>query len=501
MKRIFFLLLTVTLALFALTACFGTVYHQYSSDCDPFCDCCPAPVEREVTVEHTRETCDAVECSVCLTALEPVEHTYSNDCDTTCDVCSVPRTELKHTWAKACSSICSVCGATRDGMVHTYSNGCDASCNVCGETRSNLPHAFLHACSGICSGCGATRDTEHRYEFDCSVKCADCGETRLVSSEDHDYEFGCSLTCRRCEFTRVGDFHAYSDACDRICDYNCGTERDDQCVWAGLCNDLRCENCGASKAIDHTDEDENFICDVCETLCDHECVNDESLDCDRICVVEGCGKPIAGHTYSFACDLDCNVDGCTTGDRAIGENGAEAHAPQAACGTVCRYCGEALVLDGEPVEHSYDGDCDSECNECGEKRVAGNHTASPTLGCEICDVCGEPTGYAHEYNYTCDEVCQNCNKANPDAGHVGEFGCSPVCKYGCGTALDSIEHSFATDCATHCANCGEHLRTDAADEHTDADGDKICDDCLEELPTKGDGVLPEHTIPAKKNDE
>ncbi len=502
MKRIFFLLLTVTLALFALTACFGTVYHQYTSDCDPFCDCCPMPVEREVAVEHTRATCESTECSVCLTEIEAIEHTYSSNCDADCDACGLPRTELQHTYANACSSTCSVCGAAREGMVHTYSSACDASCDVCGETRADIPHAYLYACSGICSDCGATRYTQHNYEFDCSVACKDCGETRTISASAHDFEFGCSLTCDVCGFTRIGDFHAYTDACDQICDYGCGYERENQCVWEGLCNNLRCANCGATKSIEHTDANGDFICDVetCLAICDHICVNDDSLDCDRLCTI--CGTPLAGHTYSAACDTDCDIAGCTSGDRAVGEgeDDAKAHAPKAACGTVCRYCGIALVIEGEPVAHTYDGDCDTTCNECGETRPAGDHTPSETLGCEICDVCGEFTGASHAYHKACDAACYECGKANPNAGHVGNFSCSPNCKY-CGAVLDSIEHEFAQDCSTHCANCGEHLRTDAADDHTDADGDKICDLCFEELPTTGDGVLPEHTIPAKKNDE
>jgi hypothetical protein len=67
--------------------------------------------------------------------------------------------------------------------------------------------------------------------------------------------------------------------------------------------------------------------------------------------------------------------------------------------------------------------------------------------------------------------------------------------------LDNIRHTFDHDCATLCAICGAHVRTDAADAHTDADGDKLCDVCGEALPTTGEGVLPEHTIPAKKDDE
>lgn len=502
MKRIFFLLLTVTLALFALTACFGTVNHQYTSDCDPFCDCCPFPVERETTVEHTRETCDAKVCSTCSTEIEPIAHTYSDKCDPTCDVCGVVRTELEHTYSGACGAICTVCGDVRTGVTHTYTDNCDASCNVCGETRSELPHAWLHACSGICSNCGATRVTEHSYEFACSVACSTCGETRTVAANVHSFAYGCGNLCSVCGFERIGDFHNYSNACDTICDNTgCGFERAEQHVWEGYCNARECITCGATSSIAHVDGDGDYICDVCGALCDHICVNEESADCDRPCTI--CGEPVGEHTYSFACDLDCDVEGCTTGDRVVGENegDAKAHSTKAACGTVCQYCGEDIELVGEPAQHTYDGECDSECNLCGEKREPTvNHTASETEGCEICEVCGEATGFAHQYNKACDEACSVCGFANPNAGHVGNYTCSESCKY-CGAQLDSIQHSFNADCAMHCSNCGEHVRTDAAAPHTDDDGDKICDVCAEELPVSGDGVLPEHTIPAKKNDE
>ena len=497
MKRIFFLLLTVALALLALTGCFGTESHQYTSDCDPFCDCCANPVERATVVEHERETCDSTVCSVCETELAPLAHTYKNDCAPKCLVCEAIRTDLKHTYATECSTACSVCGAVRDGVTHTYSNLCDVECNVCKELRpaEGLEHAWLHDCSTKCSYCDATREAEHVYEFECSVACKLCGATRLVAAELHDYEFGCSSTCRTCGFVRNDNAHAYSDACDQFCDYGCGYDRGEQHVWVGLCNDQKCDACGATKAVAHVDANEDYVCDVCQAVCDHVCYNNDSLDCDRICKVEGCGKALAAHTYSFACDATCDIAGCTTGDRE-----AVAHEPVAACGTVCRYCGEAYVAD-EVVDHTYDGACDTTCNECGEKRTAiEDHTPSATKGCDVCDVCGESTGFAHTYEFACSAACSVCGAANPTGGHVGLYSCSVECKY-CGTALDSIRHTFAYDCSTCCAICGKHVRTDAADAHTDANGDKACDICGEALPTTGEGVLPEHTIPAKKDDE
>ncbi len=503
MKRIFFLLLSVTLALFALTGCFGTVYHDYSADCDPFCDCCPVPVERETTVEHTRESCDSTICTTCATELEPLEHTYSNDCDPICDVCEAARTTLKHTYAADCSSACSVCGEPRTGVTHTYTNGCDIDCNICGEKRaeSELVHAWLYPCSTVCTYCDATRSAEHAYEFECSVSCTHCGGKRVVPAEQHDYEFGCSSTCRTCGYVRTDNEHLYSTACDQICDYGCGYEREEQHDWDGPCNAQVCLLCGATKSAAHIDDDGNAICDDCGAICDHVCYNDASADCDRICAVEGCGKAVSIHSYSAACDLTCNAEGCTTGDRVVGEGDAVDHAPKAVCGTVCQYCGEALVIEGEPVAHTYDGECDAKCNACGEVRSTSvAHTASAEKGCDVCAVCGEKSGLEHTYTKTCDMNCSICNAVNPNGGHVGLYPCSAECKY-CGAALDNIRHTFDYACSNTCALCGEFVRTDAADPHVDLDNDKICDTCGGALPTTGEGVLPEHNIPAKKDDE
>lgn len=505
MKRIFFLLLTVTIALFALTACFGTVNHQYTSDCDTLCDCCPIPVEREPLAEHERITCDSTVCNACRSEIEPIEHTYSSDCDAICDVCQTARTDLKHTYEKGCSVACSVCGEKRTGVIHTYSNSCDTDCDVCGEKRaeSELTHAWLHPCSTTCSFCDATREASHEYAYNCSVACIHCGGTRLIPASMHNFEFGCSSTCRTCGFVRTDNDHLYSSACDQICDYGCGFERAEQHVWVGLCNALTCNACGATKSLAHTDEDADFICDICQAICEHICFNNDSLDCDRICAVEGCGKAVGTHIYSAACDTTCDVEGCTTGERAVGENEGDAiaHAPKAVCGTVCQYCLEALEIDGEPVAHTYDGACDTICNECGEQRtVEALHTASADKGCGICAVCGESTGFAHDFTYTCSDACGICGAKNPNGGHVGLYPCSATCKY-CQAELDNIRHTFEHACSNTCALCGEFVRADAAAAHVDADGDKICDLCNEALPTTGEGVLPEHNIPSKKNDD
>ena len=506
MKRIFFLLLAVTLALFALTACSAQKEHTYTSLCDTLCNCCNPPVERESQTPHTRAACDSTVCDICASTIAPLAHTYDNDCDPFCNTCEAARTTLKHTYDKACSTVCTVCSAPRTDAVHTYTNSCDIDCNVCGETRdeSALTHAWLHPCSTVCSYCDATREADHSYEKECSVACTYCGGTRLVAANAHSFAFGCSSTCSTCGFIRTDADHLYSSACDQICDYGCGYERPEQHKWEGPCNALVCNACGATKSLDHTDEqDGNFICDVCGAICEHVCYNNDSADCDRICAVEGCGKAVGTHIYSAACDTTCDAEGCTTGTREVGENEGDAlaHAPKAICGTVCQYCLEPLEIEGEPVDHTYDGDCDAICNECGGTRIVeAAHTASVTKGCGTCDVCGASTGFSHDFDYACSESCNICNALNPNGGHVGLYPCSEKCRY-CEAELDSIQHTFDHDCSNTCALCGEFVRTDAAAPHADTNNDKVCDLCGGDLPTTGEGVLPEHTIPSKKDDE
>lgn len=115
---------------------------------------------------------------------------------------------------------------------------------------------------------------------------------------------------------------------------------------------------------------------------------------------------------------------------------------------------------------------DTYCLDCGEKISSG--TAIPATG--------QHTGG----EATCKDkaVCENCGTAYGalDADNHGETEIKGAVEPGCGNA------GYTGD--VYCMDCGERVELGsmigATGEHTDADGNALCDDCGVEMPKTGE---------------
>ena len=133
------------------------------------------------------------------------------------------------------------------------------------------------------------------------------------------------------------------------------------------------------------------------------------VDCNADC--ENCEyvKPDVTHTYTNACDTECNVCGATR----VTEhqwNDATCTEPK-----TCSVCG---VTEGKANGHSYDNACDTDCNVCGATRKT-NHSYDNACD-DTCNSCGSHRVITHSFNK--DGKCTVCGvgdeNENSNAGAV-----------------------------------------------------------------------------------
>ena len=164
-----------------------------------------------------------------------------------------------------------------------------------------------------------------------------------------------------------------------------------------------------------------------EASCDHE---DERSD-------------VAPHTYTNACDLDCDVCGKT---RSV------THTYDNACDTTCNVCGEVR----EKTAHVFFNICDTDCNICGEVREVGDHVYDDSCD-TVCNACGEKREITHTYDNACDTTCNVCDyerttKHNYMPGYSDDDQHWYQCT-GCGDKYKVTDHIYDNDCDATCNSC------------------------------------------------
>jgi len=130
------------------------------------------------------------------------------------------------------------------------------------------------------------------------------------------------------------------------------------------------------------------------------------------------------------------------------------HEGEKACSENCKYCGESIT-PAQPHQGLYS--CSTTCRWCGTELTPGQHRVEHPCS-EVCADCGAPvTPQAkHQGDRECSDHCNVCDQSfTPYKNHEGEHGCSTVCKYGCGTAVEATarHQGLAYPCSDYCTDC------------------------------------------------
>lgn len=157
----------------------------------------------------------------------------------------------------------------------------------------------------------------------------------------------------------LADFTFYVDSI--TINYVCEHSYDDDC-------DETCNLCGDERVVSHVDTDPaDCVCDLCEAELDH---TDENTD--YVCDV--CSEDLCAHQFDNNCDNECNICG------AANPNYAD-HVDTTPADCVCDECQATL-------DHTYDNACDAQCNVCNATREVGEHQYSH-VGDKSCNECGD----------------------------------------------------------------------------------------------------------------
>ena len=157
----------------------------------------------------------------------------------------------------------------------------------------------------------------------------------------------------------------------------------------------------------------------------------------------------AEHTYDNACDDTCNVCGTTrvpaahvytsrvTTAATCGKDGVRTY--------TCSVCGDSYTATIPATgAHTYTNACDADCNVCGTTRTPAAHvyvskvTVVATCGKDgvktfTCSVCGIsyteaiPATGAHTYDNACDADCNACGGTRTPSNHVYTANCDNTC--------------------------------------------------------------------------
>ena len=188
---------------------------------------------------------------------------------------------------------------------------------------------------------------------------------------------------------------------------------------------------------------------------------------------------VANHTYSGACDVDCDV---------CGKVRSVPHAYDNECDTVCNICGGTR----EQVAHVFFNICDTDCNICGTVREVGVHLYDNSCD-TVCNACGDVRSITHTFDNVCDTTCNVCDYTRStlhtymlatgnDTQHWYE--CT-----GCGDAINAKNHRYDNDCDTTCNDCGRERTIEhsyATDMYRNAD--KHWYECVVCGEKKGEGA-------------
>ncbi len=469
-----------------------------------------------------------------------------------------------HIYGGVCDSTCNVCGAVRDAISHTYDNGSDAVCNVCGDVRDlgydfklnlNQQLNLSYSVAGDFDYClsdetvakitkittsesggvitkiatitplksgyvtveivrnGTTLGKTVLYIVGCEhpvmntyvitnatctqdgtavQKCALCDYSKDVVIEKigHKFDNDCDATCNACSFVRSASHNLVWK-----------TDKAETCVVNGL-KHQECTVCGA-KLNENT---------VILATGNHTYTN----ACDKDCNVCGNLRSVPDHVYDNSADESCNICGEIRGithnyswvtDKAAtcGENGIK-HEECSVCGIKRN---ENTVIPATN-KHIYDNACDTTCNVCSKTRTITHSykwIIDKAENCgvngakhEECTICGAKrntntvitaTG-KHTYDNACDTTCNVCSKTRTithnykwiidKAENCGVNGAKheecTVCgaKRNTNTVITATgKHTYDNACDTICNVCNQ-TRTVPAHVYDNA-SDKTCNVC------------------------
>ncbi len=320
--------------------------HVYSNACDTSCNVCGAT--RTPTAHVYDNACD-VTCNACGATRTPTAHVYDNACDTSCNVCGAVR-DTEHAYDNACDPTCNVCGATRT-VEHRYTSAvipstCEEggytiyTCTVCGDSYTDaktpaLGHMYdTEVVPPTCEENGYT-------VYVCSL----CGQrfTINIPAVGHDYKTtvveprcdaeGYDLhTCTVCgdsykdNFTPMRTEHAYwwvntFYSCTELCydEYSCfycgdyyveyfAPKGHSPCVYPTiwLCQQyVYCGNEWCHEILDPAGHEYTMELERQEPTCEED--GYIRYGCYGCPASEDQVIPATGHTYTDACDADCDV--------------------------------------------------------------------------------------------------------------------------------------------------------------------------------------------------
>ena len=443
--------------------------HEYDHDCATACKWC-GETRTDAPAAHVQDAvCTDDECNVCGEQVTLQPHEGEKACSETCKHCGTDIEHEAHVGDKACSTVCKYgCGtAVEPAAAHETEHDCDAVCKNCGAAVTPAAHEGAAACATTCKyGCGTavTATAAHETDHDCDAVCKNCNEA--VEHEAHVGDKACSTVCKYGCGTAVEPAadHAPETPCtDTVCPV-CN-EAIEPVAHAGLqaCATV-CQWCdgAAEPTAEHTVEfrcrDE--ICTVCnETLVP---VAHSGAACATVCQY-GCGTaltPTAEHTVN----IPCTDTACAACGEAVTPVQHEAAAP---CATTCKYGCNTLME--ATAEHDQEFACSETCKNCGAYFAHVAHEGKKACstvckyGCGtaviptenhvglhdcsvVCKICGESRtpDSAHVTHVACrDTACAECGEAVTPVAHAGQYACSTVCRYGCGTAVEAIsEHDY-----------------------------------------------------------
>ncbi len=363
------------------------------------------------------------------------------------------------------NGVCDVC--EKQFCEHTYSEEWShdtdyhwhaATCGHDVEPKDKAAHADENN-DGICEGCAWNYDHEHQF-----------AENWSHDADYHWHDVACSHTIE------VADKAAHADENnDSICD-GCGWDYDhvhtyDETDWAfDLENHFYAPTCGhnvpGKDVTPHTDENNDGFCEVCEKqYCEHEFSEDWSHDNDNhwhatVCTHSGEIKDLAPHADE---NNDGICDGCAWNydhEHQFAENwshDADYHWHDVACTHTIEVADKAAHAD-----ENNDGICDGcEWNYDHEHQFA------------------ESWSHDAEYHWH-DVACSHTIEVADKAAHADENN-DGICD-GCEWNYDH-EHTYKTEFSKdtiyhwHDADCGHDVAPSGKEEHTDANGDGICEVC------------------------
>ena len=267
---------------------------------------------------------DWSESKIFTVGQSPCDHNFDNGCDPSCNKCDYTRNTAHTGGSVTCikKAICSVCGAEYGNFAsHTYGNysyNANAHfkiCTICNEQDTEEAHcwnqeaptensdkhctlcnyvaapALSHTHSGVYiprtePSCTQSGKIAH-YSCDCGQHFSDkdCSQALeldsiLIAPLGHDFntalifgDEGHFHTCSRCEAHDNITPHLYTDSCDEDCNI---------------------EGCEFTRSANHSPSEDDGNCTTPITC----------LACNAV-IKEG-----KEHSFTDACDLFCNNEGC-----------------------------------------------------------------------------------------------------------------------------------------------------------------------------------------------